>query len=73
MISSLDDFYMMHDTKLSMIQTTNAVLNPDLFDLVILPALRHISILLYFSHNFHRNPATPTNFTKFSPRFDQMP
>ncbi len=34
MISSLDDFYLNHDTGLSMVQTTNNVFNTSLYDLV---------------------------------------
>lgn len=32
---STDDFYMMHDTNLVMVETTNTVYNPKLFDKVV--------------------------------------
>ena len=35
MISSLDDFYLNHDTGLSMLQTTNNVFNTKLYDLIV--------------------------------------
>lgn len=34
MLSSLDDFYLMKDTKLSMIQTTNSIFNTSLWDMI---------------------------------------
>uniref|UniRef100_A0A7S3K4T8 Phospholipase B-like n=1 Tax=Aureoumbra lagunensis TaxID=44058 RepID=A0A7S3K4T8_9STRA len=34
MLSSLDDFYLMHDTKLVILQTTNGIYNTSLFDAV---------------------------------------
>ena len=34
MLSSLDDFYLMHDTKLAVLQTTNGIYNESLFDRV---------------------------------------
>ena len=35
MLSSLDDFYLMHDSGLAMVQTTNNIFDNDLYDLVV--------------------------------------
>jgi hypothetical protein len=35
MLSSLDDFYMMKETRMSMVQTTNNIFNSSLWDLVV--------------------------------------
>ena len=39
MLSSLDDFYQMHDTQMVMVQTTNSVLDAKVYDLVTPRAL----------------------------------
>ena len=54
MLSSLDDFYSMHETSLAVTQTTNGIYNTSLYDEVTVTAVEYSTMSLAPSESLTR-------------------